>query len=420
MTGDSSKEHLMGSLLGAMFWVLIGVSSGFAGDLSIDGYIKNFAVVYEFPDFRLSQFTVDPPPVGAVSNRLRLEARWRASRCMAAAVAYDLDPRIQDPALFATQAIVGTVSRSYRMDDLSCRLYPDESDRVSSFGLYQNLDRAQIEIRLGLLDLYMGRQAIAWGVARVINPTDILTPFSYAALDTEDRIGVDALRARLPIGFMSELDAGIVAGENFRSAKSAAYLRYKTYVAETDLAAIVVGFREHLMAGFEMTRAIGGAGAWVETAHVWPELLQPRADIRTDGYWRISVGADYSLSANTYGFIEYHYNQPGASDPSDYLTLISGMSYSDGAVYLLGEHYLVPYLSHEVSALVTAAGELLWNLSDGSAYLTVSLEYNLAEDVYLAGGGFIGVGSGPVRPGRIESEFGTYPDTFYSSFRFYF
>ncbi len=414
------RKNAVDSFIRVVSCTLISVSSGSAGDLSLDGYLKNFVVVYEFPDFRLNQLAVDPPPMGAVSNRLRLNGRWRISRWMTAAAAYDFEPRIQDPLLFVTGAITNAIGQSYRVDDLRRRLYPSEDHAVRSFGLIQNLDRAQLDVRLGPLDIYVGRQAIAWGAARVINPTDILTPFTYEALDTEDRIGVDALRARLTMGFMGELDAGVVAGRDFRSKNSAAYLRYKAYLAKTDLTAIVVGFREHLMLGFDMARAIGGTGTWLETAHVWPKLLQPFADVRPDGYWRLSLGADYGFGANTYGFAEYHYNQPGASDPGEYLILVSGTPYVDGAVYLLSEHYVIPGLSHQISPLVSATGEILWNLCDGSAYLALSLEYNVAEDVYLAGGGLIGIGCGAEHPDRVESEFGAYPDTFYSSFRFYF
>jgi hypothetical protein len=420
MIGKVARKRAVVDLAVTVLFSLIGASSVFAGDLSVDGYVKSFAVVYWFPDLGFGWHPIDTTPVGAVSNRLRIKGRWAAGHWLSADVAYDLDSRIQDHSLFATNTIVGSVGRIYRAGDLDRRLYPAEKDPVGSFGLYQNLDRAQLEIRFGRMDFYLGRQAIAWGSARVINPTDILAPFSYTALDTEDRVGVDALRARLATGIMSELDAGLVAGEDFDSRNSAAYLRYKMYFERTDLAAMVVAFREHVMAGVDVSRAVGGAGGWLETALVWPRLLQSRADIRPHSYWRLSLGADYNLGADTYGFAEYHYNQPGASDPHDYPALVTGPAYIDGAVYLLGKHYLAPGITHQISPLITAAGEFLWNLSDGSAYLTASVEYNVAENVYLAGGGYLGIGPGPKGPLQIESEFGAYPDTFYSSFRFYF
>ena len=53
-------------------------------------------------------------------------------------------------------------------------------------------------------------QAIAWGSAFVINPTDVIAPYVYNALDQEERYGVDALRVRVPTGALSETDLGYV------------------------------------------------------------------------------------------------------------------------------------------------------------------------------------------------------------------
>ena len=92
----------------------------------------------------------------------------------------------------------------------------------------------------------------------------------------------------------------------------------------------------------------------------------------------------------------------------------------DGAVYLLGEHYLAPGISHELTPLVTATAEVLYNLSDASAYLHASIDYSLAENVYLAGGGYIGIGRGPTAAEPFRSEFGSYPRMVYTSFRYYF
>ena len=48
------------------------------------------------------------------------------------------------------------------------------------------------------------------------------------------------------------------------------------------------------------------------------------------------------------------------------------------------------------------------------------LEYNIAEDIYLKGGSYIGIGPGPRSSVQPGSEFGSYPNIFYGSFRYYF
>ena len=66
------------------------------------------------------------------------------------------------------------------------------------------------------------------------------------------------------------------------------------------------------------------------------------------------------------------------------------------------------------------------NLNDGSVTLSPMLEYNIAENIYLGGGAYIGIGKRPElvdiasRAFSFHSEFGAYPAMFYTSFRVYF
>ncbi len=82
-----------------------------------------------------------------------------------------------------------------------------------------------------------------------------------------------------------------------------------------------------------------------------------------------------------------------------------------------------------MTPLVVAVGQALINLSDGSALLAPSIEYNITENIYLATGAYVGRGkaprikmeSGPEQiPLEIGSEFGLYSDVYFISFRFYF
>ena len=78
---------------------------------------------------------------------------------------------------------------------------------------------------------------------------------------------------------------------------------------------------------------------------------------------------------------------------------------------------------------MSAASLFLANLNDPSILLAPSLEYNVAANVYLSAGAFIGVGKRvAIELGenlkldqfRLRSEFGTYPDIYHTSFRVYF
>jgi hypothetical protein len=86
-------------------------------------------------------------------------------------------------------------------------------------------------------------------------------------------------------------------------------------------------------------------------------------------------------------------------------------------------------MSCQITPLLTASSEALLNLSDPSVFLAPSLEYNIAQNIYIAAGAYVGIGRRPefiiaADPGsnRVDfrSEFGSYPDTYYGSFRIYF
>ncbi len=413
---DRFKWPALGLLVSLMLPV-----AGWASDTySIDGYYKNFFVAYDIPA-RYSAFYGSDAPLGSVSSRLRLNGTWWFNDRTHLRLSYDFAPRVQDHLLFVrppTTAIIDP--SSYRIVDFDSRLYPTESDDVASFAVFHNLDRAFVTLEMERFDLYLGRQPIAFGSARVVNPTDVIAPYTYETLDTEDRIGVDAVRARIPTGFMGEIDAGYVFGDDFEFEKSAFFLRAKLYAMKTDVSLIALGFRENLLVGIDLARSIGGAGFWLEAAQVFSDALSGDSDPGSRDYFRGSLGFDYSYENNTYVFVEYHFNQAGKDDPAEYQDSYSEGAYTKGSVYLLGRHYLTPGITWEFTPLIYGSMQLLTNLSDQSIYVTPSLEYNVAENIYLSGGAFIGLGDSPDWMTDMDSEFGSYPDIFFTSFRLYF
>ena len=103
-------------------------------------------------------------------------------------LSYDIIPRIQDPSLFSGRPNVPANFPTYRLIDLEARLYPGSNGEVKTFGVFQNLDRILVTINMPWADLFLGRQAIAWGSSRVVNPTDVLAPYTFDELDPEDRV----------------------------------------------------------------------------------------------------------------------------------------------------------------------------------------------------------------------------------------
>ncbi len=401
------------------------------GQQAVDfaGQYKSFFVVFHLPAYDGPQILPQAADLGAVYNRLRLKFSWRDRNWLAVHAAYDLAPRVQDPALFGKRlTLTGVDPRQYRAADFNARLYPGKDSQVGSFAVLQNLDRMLVELKTAPADILIGRQPIAWGSSRVLNPTDVLAPFVFQELDTEERVGVDAVRVRVPLSALAELDAGYVCGEDFAFQQSALFMRAKFYWARTDVALLLLGFRGNLLAGIDLARSLGGAGLWLEAAHVLAERLQESAAGGAHDYFRGTAGLDYSFSGRTYAFVEYHYNGAGAANAGDYLDHLAATAFREGAVYLLGRHYLAPGLVHQISPLLTLSTQALCNLNDASLFLSAQVEHNLAQNVYLAAGAFFSAGQRPeikisdaVFPAlRLHSEFGTYPDLYFTAIRIYF
>ena len=392
--------------------LLFGVAKA---EFQIGGYYKNFFTAFDSP---LSE----TPVTGVVINRLRLNLSYAPTDSFSFAFAYDFTPRVQDPSLFSQSPFaIGTASSRYRVADFDSLLYPGKDEPMGSVGIYHNLDRAAVQFSTDFADISIGRDAIAWGAARIINPTDVVAPFNYDQLDTEDRVGVDAVRIRIPVGILGEVDTGYIFGTNFDFDKSAIFLRTQLNAAETDFSILLLEFQRDLLVGLDIARGIGGAGFWLETAYVFTDPFDDRR-IASDDYLRTSFGLDYSFSGETYAFIEYHFNGAGTDKPDNYLTNLDRSAYTRGGVYLLGVHYLAPGISHQLTPLIGISGQMLFNLSDPSTWIAPQIAYNIAEDIHLSVGGFISLGKRPKDDDltQLPSEFGSYPNLFFSSFRVYF
>ena len=392
--------------------LLVGIANA---EFRVGGYYKNFSTVFNSP-------LPDAPMTGIVVNRLRLNLSYTPTDTLSVAFAYDFMPRVQDPLLFSQSLIaVGAASSRYRITDFDALIYPSADEAMGSVGIYHNLDRAAVQFSTDFADFSIGRDAIAWGSARIINPTDVIAPYTYDQLDTEDRVGVDAVRVRIPVGVMGEVDTGYIFGPDFDFDKSAVFLRTQLNAAETDFSILLLEFQRDLLVGLDVARGIGGAGFWLESAYVFikPFNGEPNA---SDNYLRTSVGLDYSFGGETYAFIEYHFNGVGARKPKNYLTNLDTPAYTRGGVYLLGRHYLAPGFTHQLTPLISFSGQMLFNLSDPSTWVAPQIAYNIAEDIHLSVGGFVSIGKRPKngKSAGFQSEFGSYPNLFFSSFRVYF
>ncbi len=79
----------------------------------------------------------------------------------------------------------------------------------SSYVLYSNIDRANIQFNKGNFEMRVGRQRVNWGINLVWNPNDIFNTFNYYDFDYVERPGCDAIRAVYYTGVSSSVEAAV-------------------------------------------------------------------------------------------------------------------------------------------------------------------------------------------------------------------
>ncbi len=365
----------------------------------VSGHVKSFNIASE----------ADAGLQTTYLSQNSLRVKWETLGNVAAwQFHYELSPTFASRASFAPD-VSGSGGSHYRLSDPPSRLGSD----TTKHPVFGNLDRLNLQLRFDHGDVTIGRQAITLGSSRIINPTDVFVPFNVQTFNTEYRNGIDAVRYQRPLGMVGELDLGMVMGNDMNSETSALFLQVRINHGEKDLQFAAIQFANQTLTGFGVQSALGEFGFWLEAASVTGD----------QDYVRVSTGLDLALSELTIAQIEYHFNGAGTDEPLDYLINRSGRAYQSGGVFLLGKHYLMPSLSHQISPLLGISVLGIFNLTDGSTFLAMSGEFNAGRNVYLDLGLYQFTGSGPV-PGAggisLGSEYGASPNVVYGALRYYF
>ncbi|HSA33865.1 MAG TPA: hypothetical protein P5077_09075 [bacterium] len=395
-----------------------------AEGLTLSGWGKQYLGITGMQENVTPDGVTPYEPQGTVQQSLRLRLFYKPADWFAAEAAWQVSPTVSQMGNDGYASFFTPSLNDYRVTDLKDTLYTGPGGQIL---FPHTIDRINVSFTLPFMDIFVGRQAISFGAAKFLNPTDVFAPLSFQDINREEKVGVDAVRVKFPIGEMNELDAGYVFGPDGRFSKSAAFLRAKFALRETDFTLMLVEYQYNLLAGLSIERAIGGAGVWLEAAYTADGVIEGRKN--TDDDLRISAGADYNFAdANLVLFGEYHYSMAGELYPSKYLAnAASTAAYRDSGIYLLGGHYLAVGFSWEIVPLLNGSFQTLVNLTDGSLLIAPRLEYSMADDLFLDVGASVGAGATARRDSLLgftypvpRSEFGLYPYTVYTTVRLYF
>ena len=169
-----------------------------------------------------------------------------------------------------------------------------------------SVERLYVDFYLPFMDLRIGRQALFWGSAMMINPTDPFPEFLLAE-PWRQRAGTNAVRATIPIKDRADFTFVLASNDIFTKVRAAGRLRLRLPFADL---ALVAAFRQDdldALIGMDLRGELG-VGWWFEGS----------LHVRETIYEEFAVGIDYSFPLLD-GFIvmaQYYRNGAGAG-PKD-------------------------------------------------------------------------------------------------------
>jgi hypothetical protein len=254
--------------------------------------------------------------------------------------------------------------------------YANETFHVSEVGDYLSVERLYLDAWLPFMDVRLGRQAIDWGSAFLVNPTD---PFPEVLLTEpwRERAGVDAARVTVPVGERHQLQAVAGIDDAFRDVRAAG--RATANFWKTDFS-LVGAYREHTLeslvgpssvktrdglVGLDV-RGTAGVGFWLEGA--W--------HLEADPYEEVAVGIDYSFAVLDGLVVQGQYYRNGAGSPeASFLDAVVPSEGDPFAPVFHGRDYAMVAASLVASVDFSGSAVAIQNLGDGTALVVPTLTW---------------------------------------------
>lgn len=247
-------------------------------------------------------------------------------------------------------------------------------DRASD---YLSVERLYVDVYQPKFDLRVGRQALQWGSAILVNPTDPL-PQVLLLNPGSQRAGVNAARISIPLGTKSNLLQAVVSTDDtFTHGRAAARATVDWLGTDFSLVGAYRGDNDSGLVGVDVKGTLG-VGFWLEGA--W--------HLQTNPYEELAVGVDYSFPVLETLVIsaQYYRNGGGESDPLHYSLVsrasqgivppscadpsisaaLAGPPRDPFAPYFIGTDYALLQVAQKATQDITISAIGLQNLRDGT------------------------------------------------------
>ena len=277
--------------------------------------------------------------------------------------------------------------------------------------LVHDFDRLLVGIYFERADVYLGRQAISWGVSSLFPVADRFAPLSPFELDTLQRRGLDA--ARVVAHVTPEVEVDLVVADRGPDEPLAMAGRVEYFGAAMDVYAGVGRFWERLSALGGVSWLAGNWKVYGEGEALW-NLEEGALDPP-----RVTVGAQRVSMSWQIG-AELHYNGFGTTESQDYAAVLASPEFQRGESYFLGRYYGGVNGFYAFETGWGLGGGVMANLMDPSVVIFPSVQYEVGQQMTVSAGAFLGFGEGGqvVFEGLVpalvlESEYGSFADMYF-------
>jgi len=244
------------------------------------------------------------------------------------------------------------------------------------------VDRLFVDYYHPKFDLRVGRQALQWGSAQFLNPTD---PFPELLLmePWRPRSGVNAALMTVPIKDLHDMNLVVATSDTLDALRLAGRLRLNWKGTDFALVGAYRGDANNGLVGLDI-RGTLGVGYWLESA----------VHIEENPWLEVVAGVDYSFPIGERMVLsgQYYYNggnfesggldaMTGVIEPPDCGEEASALFATPGEVskfgpMLTGHHYGL--LSAGIGVLPELSFQLAWlqNFGDGTAFGLTTVSVN--------------------------------------------
>ncbi len=290
---------------------------------------------------------------------------------------------------------------------------------------YMHLAIDQLALRWSWdpIDLVLGRQPINLATTFFFTPNDFFAPFSAQAFYRVYKPGVDAVRAEVRLGELSQLSLISVLGykndlnsdtgwSDDPDSNRTSYLgRISTVFRDCEWAILGGRVRETDIIGASFQGELfQWLGVRTEGHAAYPD------DPEFDPHLELSVGIEHHWENSLDIRLEYFYHGSGADSVSEYATAPAALLSES---FYLGRDYTALGVGFQFTPLLTTQLSAISNLNDHSHILSFYAVYSLADEAELVIN--LGVPLGEkLEDTHMRSEFGAYPYSGNIEVRWYF